>query len=669
MMRCNLILFFGVFILSFNAKSQNHPNIKFGDVTAKDFETKVYTIDSNAQAVILYDYGSADYVTNSDSWFDISYTYHKRVRILNKNAFDLATIQIPLYKGEKTEEVLNKIEASTYTMENGVVNKVKLDKQSLFKDKIAKNYTVEKFTFPNLKEGCIIEYSYTIVSPRWRDLRSWYFQTSYPVLQSKYEVTIPQLFNFVFLPSGYFDLKPTSLRTDYKSYNLFDRGEGMERSQSFVYKATIVHSEWIINNLPAIKKEKFLTTLENHISKIEFQIKSLDYPDQAPKPILSTWDELVKELLKDEQFGAALSEKNKWMDDDLEKLIIKNDTLATAKNIFDFVKNNFVATGFDCIYLNENLKKTFQDKKGNASELNLVLVALLKKAKINAEPLILSTRDNGLAYEMYPLINKFNYVITRVLINEKEYLLDASKKKIGFNHLPDYCYNGYARIIGERPYLVPLFSDSLKEKKTTNINFYNSEDGKKIEGSFSSTLGHFESFDFREEMTNSSKEAYFKKIKNGFSYDITLSNQSIDSLDKLDERIAIKYDFATAFTEDIIYFNPLFGEAYKTNPFTAATRNYPVEMPYQTNEVIIVYMDIPKGYKVDEIPKSVRVKYNDEDGMFEYIVQADANSIQLRSKITLNRANFDPEEYQSLRDFFGQIVKKQSEQIVFKKIK
>ncbi len=668
MMRCNLISFFGLFILSFNAKSQEQSNIKFGDITAKDFETKIYSIDSSAQAVILYDYGSAKYVTNTDSWFDISYTYHKRVRILNKNAFDLATIQIPLYKGENSEDKLDKIEAVTYTMENGEVIKTKLDKQSLFKDKAAKYLTIEKFTFPNIKEGSIIEYSYTIISPRSYNLRGWTFQDRYPVLESKYEVTIPTLFNYIFLPNGYYDLQPINVKEDFKAFIIYGSASS-SRSESYRYNATLTHSEWVLKNLPAIVKEKFVTTLQNHISKIEFQIKSIDYPGEAPKPILSTWDQLSKDLLKDEQFGAALAEKNKWMEDDLEKLIIKDDTLATAKNIFDFVKNNFVATSFDGIYLNENLKKTFQDKKGNASELNLVLVALLKKAKINAEPLILSTRDNGLAYEMYPLINKFNYVITKVLINEKEYLLDASKKKIGFNHLPDYCYNGYARIIGEKPYLVPLFSDSLKEKKITNINFYNSEDGKNIVGSFSSTLGHFESFDFREEMSNSSKEAYFKKVKNGFSYDITLSNQSIDSLDKLDERIAIKYDFATAFTEDIIYFNPLFGEAYKTNPFTATTRNYPVEMPYPTNEVIIVYMDIPKGYKVDEIPKSIRVKYNEEDGMFEYIVQADANSIQLRSKITLNRANFDPEEYQSLRDFFGQIVKKQSEQIVFKKIK
>ncbi len=654
---------------SLNTIGQKAAKIKFGEITTADFEPKVYEIDSSAQAVVLYDAGSASYEPNDVGWFNIEYKYHKRVRILNKNAFDLATIQIPLYKGEKTEDAISKIEAATYTLENGIVNKVKLDKQSLFKDKATKNFIIEKFTFPNLKEGCIIEYTYTINSPRWSDIRSWYFQDKYPVLQSKYEVTIPTLFNYVFLPTGYINLDPTSSKADHKNYTIFDRGEGFERSQSFFYNATIIHSEWVIPNLPAIKKEKFVTTIENHISKIEFQLKSLDYPDRPSKPYMTTWPELVKELSKDEQFGAAFTERNKWIEDDVEKLLVKDSALATTKKIYNYVKDNFVATTYNGIYLSENLKKSFQDKKGKACEINLVMIAMLKKANIEVDPVLLSTRENGLAFEMYPLIDKFNYVIARVKIDDKIYLLDASQKRLGFNHLPDYCYNGYGRIISNLPYVVPLFTDSLKETKLTNFFISNSEDGKKIEGSFSSTYGQFESFDFREEMNTTTKEEFFKKIKTSFTYDVSISDPTIDSLDLLEKQIVVKYNFATEFTEDLVYFNPLFAEGYKTNPFTAATRNYPVEMPYPTNETIVLYMEIPKGYKVDEIPKSVRVKYNDGDGMFEYIIQADEIAVQLRCTINLNRANFDPEEYQSLRDFYTQIVKKQSEQIVFKKIK
>jgi hypothetical protein len=44
-------------------------------------------------------------------------------------------------------------------------------------------------------------------------------------------------------------------------------------------------------------------------------------------------------------------------------------------------------------------------------------------------------------------------------------------------------------------------------------------------------------------------------------------------------------------------------------------------------------------------------------------------SFSLRCRIELYKATFNPEDYESLRDFFGYIVKKQNEQVVFKKIK
>jgi len=80
-------------------------------------------------------------------------------------------------------------------------------------------------------------------------------------------------------------------------------------------------------------------------------------------------------------------------------------------------------------------------------------------------------------------------------------------------------------------------------------------------------------------------------------------------------------------------------------------------------------MEIPEGYAIDELPKSTRVKYNDDEGMFEYILQEGSGMIQLRYRVQLNKAVFPPEEYENLRSFFAYIVSKQSEQIVFKKVK
>jgi hypothetical protein len=119
--------------------------------------------------------------------------------------------------------------------------------------------------------------------------------------------------------------------------------------------------------------------------------------------------------------------------------------------------------------------------------------------------------------------------------------------------------------------------------------------------------------------------------------------------------------------EEIIYINPLLGERQKNNPFPSADRLYPVEMPYTFKETIMVTMMIPEGYDVDEMPKSTRVKLENDEGMFEYLIQRDGRTIQLRSVVDLRKAVFSADVYPSLRDFFTYIVKKQGEQIVLKK--
>ena len=636
-------------------------NYKFGNITVEDFAPKIKNLDSNAQAVILFNKGTATYVSDRADWFNVEYVYHKKIRILSKNQFALATVEIPFFKGSTKEDKIEKIEAVTYNLENNIIVATKMDKESVYNDKASKNLNIKKFTLPNLKEGCVIEYTYTIISPNAYNLRNWFFQDNIPVLQSEYEITVPTLFDFIFLTNGYYELIPKK----EESFQVFDLKIG---SRLQVYNAITNHFKWSLTNLPALKQEKFTTSIKNHIAKIEFQLKTLNYPND-PKPFMTTWNELVKTILNSEQFGADLSSKNNWLNDDLKSLGQSSDSVTTAKNIYNYIRDNFICTNYDAIQIPENLKKSYDAKKGNVAEINLLLIAMLRKAHFKADPVIISTTDNGKAYELYPLVNKFNYVLAQLVINDKVYILDASRKKLGFNFLPQYCYNGFGRLISDIPYMVNLSADSLNEKKTTNIFISNKNDNKNIAGTYTSNLGYYESYDLRESLKENEIEDYFKKIKNSFSYDLTLSNKRIDSLKKLDESVSLSYDFEFGFNEDIVYFNPLFSEGYKSNPLTAATRNYPVEMPFRTQEVIVVNMEIPKGYKVDELPKSLRISYNENQGFFDYIISADKETIQLKCKVKFNNATYPPEDYESLREFYSQIVKKQSEQIVFKKIK
>ena len=114
----------------------------------------------------------------------------------------------------------------------------------------------------------------------------------------------------------------------------------------------------------------------------------------------------------------------------------------------------------------------------------------------------------------------------------------------------------------------------------------------------------------------------------------------------------------------------MLGNGYKENPFKSAERFYPVEMPYTIDQTYVFSMIIPEGYVVDELPKQISAKMNEEgDGKFEYLIAESGGNISMRSRIQLKRTFYAPDEYDMLREFFNFIVTKQAEQIVLKKKK
>jgi len=318
----------------------------------------------------------------------------------------------------------------------------------------------------------------------------------------------------------------------------------------------------------------------------------------------------------------------------------------------------------------QGLKNVLKAKSGNVAEVNLLLTAMLNYAGVTADPVILSTSDHGYAYALYPIVDRFNYVISKATIGGIDYTLDASRARLGFGKLTPDCYNGSARLVNEQASAMAFIADSLKERKLTAITIVNDENGK-WEGRMNQSPGYYESYSIRDKIKEKGQEEFFKDVKKAFGHEMEIQHPQIDSLTTYDQPVALHYNFELKTEgEDILYVNPMFGEGYKENPFKSADRKYPVEMPYTMDETYVLNMEVPKGYEVDELPKQIRVKMNEQgEGFFEYLISSSNGIVSMRSHIKLDRANFSPEEYENLRGFFTLVVGKQNEQIVFKKKK
>lgn len=658
-----------VFLLcSFLCFGQKEPS-RFGKLTPADLEKKVYTIDSSANAVYLADVGSTEIIGNNKGWFSFQFRRHTRIHILNKNGYHEASIEIPLWAGSGNEEKLEGLKAVTYNLDNGKIVESKFEKENLFSEKRNRNLTIKKFTLPNVKEGSIIDFEYRITSDYLSLLQPWSFQGSSPRLWSDYTVSIPQFFEYVFLARGSTQFHINDRKPHTSSFSIHE-SNGAGPSQNYNFNSGVTDYRWVMKDMPSFKEESYTSSSRNYISRIEFQLSALRDP-LTFKNLMESWEGVTKDLLEDVDFGRSLDNANYWMGDIVKPLLANASTpLDKARKIFNYVRDNTTCTDHEALYISQPLKSVLKAKNGRVSEINLLLTAMLKYAGIEADPVILSTKENGFVYTMYPMLSRFNYVISAARIDGQTYYLDASHPQLGFGRLLPSCYNGFARAINPNASNIALSSDSLRENKITSVYIYNDDKGK-WSGRMKQSLGYFESYSTRKKVAEKGKEEFFKDVKKAYSFDIDIKNPALDSLGQHDLPVGIQYDFALNNNdEDILYINPLFAEGYKENPFKSAERSYPVEMPYTFDEVYVLTMEVPAGYTVDELPKGMKVNFNEAgDCQFEYLVSESNNMISLRSRVQFKRATFEPDEYEVLREFFNMIVKKQSEQIVFKKKK
>ncbi len=635
-------------------------------VSAVDFAPSASSSTDSSGAVILADIGQVRFVGNEHSRLSYEFQRHRRVKILNnsKRTFaELVTVYIPLYHTDAEQEKLGKVSATTYNLENGQVTEVRMDKKDIFEDRSYGDWTVMKFTLPAAKEGSIIEYTYTVTSPYYQYLPTWEFQSErYPCLWSELLVEIPQTFFYTVVKQGVHPYTLDKGEVVAASYQLPDGHGGTD-----ILDATVTKHHWIMKDIPAFHVEGFMFCPGNYVDKIDFQLTKT-YNGWQYDDHYNSWKEVTAQLMDRRHFASALDEEDNAVNDLVKMAVTGGDFGQQAREIYYYLTRNFTCDDYRNMFITGHFADVVRKHSGSVGDINLLMVALLRKIGMQADPVVLTTRDEGFNLSTFPVLRRLNYVIVRAVIEGRVWYLDAAHRKLGFGQLDEECYNGPARIISRTDSgSIDLEADSLEERKATVVNI--SAIDKDAGGTWESTLGSQESYELRENLNEDEQKKFFKNIQTQYGDDLTIGDAGIDSLEQPDDPVKVHYSFNFHKRGDDakMYLNPFIGAGLRKNPFMAADRKYPIEMPNVPDELYVFNMQIPDGYSVEELPKSVRAALNSHDGTFEYLIGEQGGMIQLRCRLKLNKATFGPEDYANLRDFYAMVVKKEAEPIVLKK--
>ena len=642
-------------LLSINIYSQSVFNSENFTVTSADLETNFYEKDSTANALVLYEYGNS-YVDDRD--FRLKTEIKKKIKIFNKQGFNKATIQIYLYNKDRRREKVTNIMATTYNVENGLVTKTQLNENDIIEEVYNENNSIIKFTFPNLKEGSVINYSYMIDSPFMFKYKEWDFQEDIPKLYSEYNTSIPGNWEYNIRLVGYLNL--TNMEESIEKTCL-EVGNGG--------KANCINTIYRMKDIPAFIMEDFMTTKENYLSRLEYELKTFKDFRGLTNNYTKTWKTVHSEIKSDKNLGKQLG-NNSYTKELLPSNITDElDVLKKATDIYKYVQTNYTWNEKYSIWNDVSVKDLINNKSGKVSEINMLLYNLLESQDFDVTPVLISTRDNGLPTKLYPVISDFNYLIVQIKINDNTYLLDATDKYLAFGQLPFRCLNQYGHLLDFKT------NGSWIDLNPTNITTTHYRVDLKLEdddillGKINANTTGYHALPIKKKYYDN-KIDYLKKYKEKY-HSIIFLNHTVSSEDKT------SYEFLEEFeieyqAENIggnLYINPFLFKLMDENPFKLQERTYPIDFGFKDTYLYTLKIDLNENYDVLETPEDLNIGLPNNKGLLIFTTKVVDNSILMYFKFNFKEAIYNPDYYESLKMFMGTIIDVQKNSLLVLKHK
>lgn len=644
-----LIIFFSI-VPVVTLKAQN--KIPFGRISFEDLENKPYKPDPGADAIILSDEGTASLKYNGNEFY-VELVRDVKIRIVNSRGFDYANIELPF----SSRDIIKNYRASTFNIRSGEILETSIPKKDFIIDNTSKRTKALKFNFPDVREGSVLEYSYTVLLKNYavNILVPWEFQADIPVVKSMLTVSYPEYFIYKTIISG---SALSVVNTPSYRTSVFHK-------QNVRTNVNIYHVE----DMPAFREEPYIKSKNDCLTKINFELAAVSFPGSSLERINPTYETLSDELLKRSDFGQAMAKTGFLKKDALKLSSGLSGDIEKVKKIHEFISGKILWNGVEDFMTSAPLKKIYFKEKGNSADINLMLIGMLRLAGIKADPVILSTRSNGSINPYSAMIRQFNYVLAYVYADGQYFLVDATDPLRPFNVLPFECLNDAGRLIaGSSSRFVDL-KNSEKNGTSTVINLVMDDDAC-MSGEIKTHYSDFSAYNIRKQVMIEGREGYLDHLKSSYT-ELEINDFSLENLEARDldviETININIINAVQKAGESYLFNPFLSAVSGKSAFWQETRNFPIDFGAPVEDRIVVKITVPSTYSVVEKPAGTVTSLGKGDGSYEFRCETSGNEILISSHLKIDNTFFEASEYSRIREYYSGILQKQAELIVMSK--
>jgi hypothetical protein len=641
-------------------------DFQLGKVTPEELLEKQHPKDTSAVAAILFKKGRTFFTYAADKGFIANHEIKYRIKIYKNEGLKWATFEVPYYIGydELSPDVIKFSDVISYNLVQGKVVKTKLNSEGSFVQQVNKNWKKASIALPNVAVGSVIEFKYVHKSENIFKFPDMLLQYDIPVNNFEYTTQIPEVYIYKTVLTGFNEVS-TKNEIVFGSSTFDD-----EHHQTSHLNYKQINTQYTAQNIPAAKEEDFVDNTDNYISKIQQELERIRYTDKPDKDYSITWEGVAKTIFKEKEFGEELLKGKYFVAD--TKRCVEGAISQTEKMqaVFKYVQNKMNWDKTNSIYVDKGVEKAYEASTGNVAEINFILINMLNLIGLQANPVLVSTKDHGIP--VFPGRSGFNYVIVSVLADGKNYLLDAAHKFTTPNIVPLPLINWTGRRIqsdGTSSEINLMECPMSRSIMAVNATI---ESNGVVKGTFKSQKTDYEALAFREQNATKSSDDLIDKTENQ-TKGLTINEYNITNLkSNLSQPLSASFSFEQEHAFDVIsdklYVNPLLFLKSLTNPFQTQERKMPIYFGPTKQEKYSITLGIPSGYTVENLPSPLKINAEDEVFSFLFNSKYEADTIQIGVTIQVNKVLLPASYYEMLKEFYQKMISKLSEKIVLKKI-
>ena len=616
------------------ASAAAEDKVKFGKISPEEWQIGAPADYPEADAVVIFSIGHLEIKSEN-----IVMDCHFRIKILTEAGAEKVGDQSITW--HKEYDKVKRFSAHTITPDG---KKQEVEKDAIF-TKTAGEYLEKTFTFPAVKPGSIVEYSYTVINERFWYLSPWYFQTDIYTLRSSFSVSIP---------TGYvYNVLYKNVPPMFREPRVEER---LDMDGNLSLGETVKTFTWAQRDLRPITDEPYMSSEYDYRSSLRFQIVSYDYRG-FKWDYWEGWDKKAEFL--EQRFGEYQNAKG-----DIRKLAEQiTGELATPREksraIYDRIVSEYRTTNeyTHGYFGHERMSELLETRSGTGEEKNLLLVQMHKEADIPAWPVMISTRDHAKLDPDYPDLRQFDYLIAFVQFGNEYEFLDCSSRLTPYGLLPPNCLvDGGLLLDGKESQLVRVRGQSIFSGRTDLTTMSIGEDGLVTCSTLCSFRGYYaSSYGRRYERTTPEefvKDEFLSNLNTEYqlgrhecrldsadSFVLTVDYTAPDLVNKLDNNLVIQ---------------PV-GYAFRNNPFESKRRFFPVDFNYPFTYKNVVNIRVTDSVQRYMLPADTVVTI--PGASFARECRQTGSDANVTTTLIIERPEFLPDAYSQLRNFFDQVAR------------